>query len=69
LISLEQKEPGKKVKYQELSVNTVAFISYRCRLTKVLAGAARGKKGILLLVKHKLLDAAPDHVRRQFEMA
>ena len=25
--------------------NTVAFISFRCRLTKVLAGIARGKKG------------------------
>ena len=31
------------MKYNKLSVNTVAFIS--CRLTKVLAGAARGKKG------------------------
>ena len=29
----------------ELSANTVAFISSRHRLTKVLAGAARGEKG------------------------
>ena len=29
----------------ELSGNTVAFISYRCRLTKVLASATRGEKG------------------------
>ena len=28
----------------ELSANTVAFISCRHRLTKVLAGAARGKR-------------------------
>ena len=32
-------------KYQELSANTVAFISCKNRLTKVLAGAARGKMG------------------------
>ena len=31
------------MKYEELSANTVAFISYRHRLTKVLAGATRGK--------------------------
>ena len=29
----------------ELSVNTVALISYRSRLTYVLAGATRRKKG------------------------
>ena len=29
----------------ELSANTVAFISCRCRLTKVLAGASREEKG------------------------
>ena len=32
------------MKYKELSANTVAFISCRRRLTKVLAGAARGEK-------------------------
>ena len=31
--------------YSELSANTVAFISCRGTLTKVLAGAARGKTG------------------------
>ena len=37
---------GEKIKYKiELSTNTVALISCRCRLTKVLAGAAREKKG------------------------
>ena len=42
--SLEQKEPGKKMKYKELSISAkaVAFISCRRRLTKVLAGAAGG---------------------------
>jgi len=29
----------------ELSVNTVTFISCRCRLTKLLAGVTRGKEG------------------------
>jgi hypothetical protein len=29
--------------YEKLSANTVAFISCRRRMTKVLAGAARGK--------------------------
>ena len=33
------------MKYKELSTNTVAFISYRCRLTKVLADAANESKG------------------------
>ena len=33
------------MKYKELSANTVAFISCRCRLTKVLAGTGRGEKG------------------------
>jgi hypothetical protein len=33
------------MKYQEFSANTVAFISYRCRLIKVLGGATRGGKG------------------------
>ena len=33
------------MKYKELSANTVALISCRRRLTKVLAGAARGEKG------------------------
>ena len=37
--------PEEKMKYKELSVNTVAFISCRGRLTKVLAGAVRGEKG------------------------
>ena len=32
------------MKYEELSVNTVAFISCRLMLTKVLAGAARGEE-------------------------
>ena len=32
-ISVEQREPGKKIKYIELSANTVTFISCRCRLT------------------------------------
>ena len=32
-------------KFPEHSASTVAFISYRDRLTKVLAGAARGKTG------------------------
>ena len=36
----------KKMKNEELSANTVAFISYRRRLTKVLAGAARGKREV-----------------------
>jgi len=36
------------MKYKELSANTVAFISYRCRLTKVLAGDTRGKWSINL---------------------
>ena len=31
--------------YKELSVNTVAYIGCRCRLTKMLIGAARGGKG------------------------
>ena len=33
------------MKYKELSANTVPFINCRCKLTKVLAGAARGEKG------------------------
>ena len=33
------------MKYEELSANTVAFVSYRRRLTRVLAGAARAEKG------------------------
>jgi hypothetical protein len=33
------------MKYKELSANTVAFISCRRRLPKVLAGASRWKKG------------------------
>jgi hypothetical protein len=33
------------MRYKELSVNTVASISCRNRLTKVLAGAARWEKG------------------------
>ena len=41
----EQREPDEKIKYIELSVNTVAFISCRCRLTKVLAGATMGETG------------------------
>ena len=40
--SLEQREPGEKMKYEELSANTMAFINCRHRLTKVLADAARG---------------------------
>jgi hypothetical protein len=32
------------MKYEELSANTVAFISCRCRLTNVLEGAAKGEK-------------------------
>ena len=37
---------SEKIKYKiELSANTVAFTSCRSRLTKVLAGAAKGKKG------------------------
>ena len=35
------------VKIEEIGAfaNTVTFISYRCRLTKVLADATRGEKG------------------------
>jgi hypothetical protein len=33
------------MKYKELSANIVAFISCRHRLTKVLVGAARERKG------------------------
>ena len=33
-------------KFPELSASTVAFISCRGRLTKVLAGAARGKQEV-----------------------
>ena len=33
------------MKYKELSANTVAFMSCRHRLTKVLAGAGRWEKG------------------------
>ena len=36
---------SKKDKYLELPASTVAFISCRRRLKKVLAGAARGEKG------------------------
>ena len=39
------ERPGEKIKYKELSVNTVAFISCGITLTEVLAGATRGKKG------------------------
>ena len=39
----KQKEPGEKMKYNELSNNTVTFVSCRRRLTKVLAYAARGE--------------------------
>ena len=35
----------KNKKYEELSANAVAFITCRHRLNKVLAGAARVKKG------------------------
>ena len=35
----------KKDNKLKLSASTVAFISYRCRLTKVLAGAAKGEMG------------------------
>ena len=42
-MSTASNQVGKKIK--ELSVNTVAFISCRSRLTKVLAGAAKGEKG------------------------
>ena len=34
--SLEWREPGEKIKYIEFTANTVAFVSCRCRLTKVL---------------------------------
>ena len=34
------------MKYKELSANTVAFINYRLRLIKVLAGAIRGKREV-----------------------
>jgi hypothetical protein len=37
------REPGEKIK--ELSTSTMAFISCRSRLTKVLVGAAREEKG------------------------
>ena len=30
--SLEQREPGEKMEYKELSANTVAFLSCRLRL-------------------------------------
>ena len=43
---LEQKEPGEKMKYKELSPNIVAFISCRCRLSKVLASAVRGERKV-----------------------
>jgi hypothetical protein len=43
---LDWRESNEKINYKiELSVNTVAFISCRNRLTKVLAGAAREEKG------------------------
>ena len=36
---------GEKIKYKiELSTNTVALISCRCRLTKVLAGTTCGAR-------------------------
>ena len=35
------------MKYEELSADAVALISYRCRLTKEIAGAAReGKRKV-----------------------
>ena len=40
--SSQCREPGEKI--NELSANTVAFISCRSRLTKVLADPARGGK-------------------------
>ena len=41
-----RRKPSEKIKYIELSANTVAFISYRRRLTKVLACAARGEREV-----------------------
>jgi hypothetical protein len=43
------------MKYKELSAKTVAFISCRHRLTKVLAGAARGKREVRAGEANKLL--------------
>ena len=34
-----------KIKYIELSANTVPFISYRCRLTYLLSDGTRGENG------------------------
>ena len=45
LTSQERSEPSEKIKYKELSANTVAFISCTHRLAKVLACATRGKRG------------------------
>ena len=42
---LEWREASEKRKYMELLANTVIFISCRLRVTKVLAGASREKKG------------------------
>jgi hypothetical protein len=62
------------VKYKELSANTVAFIDCRRRLTKVLAGVARGKKGSkgrggrvrLLDVLYRKTDGIEVHVDMPF---
>jgi hypothetical protein len=35
-MSLDQREPNEKMKYEELSANTVAFISVRYRLLRKL---------------------------------
>ena len=51
---------------KELSANTVTFISCRCRLTKVLAGAAReeiGSKGGEGRVRLLDVDAIPRYQR------
>ena len=40
------RKPDKKMKYKELSANTVAFISCRRRLSKVLAGVAREERKV-----------------------
>jgi hypothetical protein len=41
-----RKSLVKMEKYKEFSTNSVAFIVFRNRLTKLLAGAGRGKRGI-----------------------
>ena len=46
--SLQWREPSEKIRYKvELSANTVAFVSCRSRLTKVLVGAPRREKDTL----------------------